>query len=193
MNHTHNLYSLFSIAQIFIFYSIEMRFSWMRAQSKQDVDTLRNFITMRIVTITMKRLALATVLMGKVCSLHLPPLLVQLKSNSHKPTTLASVPVVRLSASYANWMLTCVLHTHTHKHYLSFSLSRTHTHTHYYSMSSEEQFPVLSAERERTTNTNNSWATTITTNNTTIARTTKHVNDPTKKSVWNIIIKFKVH
>lgn len=105
--------------------SIETRFSWMRAQSKQDVDTLRNFITKRIVTITMKRLALATVLLGKVCSLHLPPLVIQLKSNSHKPTTLASVPVVRLSASYANWMLTCVLHTHTH--YLSFS--RTYTLT----------------------------------------------------------------
>lgn len=126
-SHTQSLFSFLYCSDLYLC-SIETRFSWMRAQSKQDVDTLRNFITKRIVTITMKWLALATVLLGKVCSLHLPPLVIQLKSNSHKPTTLASVPVVRLSASYANWMLTCVLHTHTQTQTLSFFLSHIHSH-----------------------------------------------------------------
>lgn len=83
----------------------------------------------------------------------------EIKIEFAKPTTLASVPV-RVSASYANWMLTCVSPTHTYRE----TLSHTHSHTrsHYSAQRDEEQLWCALSAR---TNTNNSWAAAYNSNN----------------------------
>lgn len=78
-----------------------------------------------------------------------------------KPTTLASVPV-RVSASYANWMLTCVSPTHTHTYRETLSHTHSHTRSHYSVQRDEEQLWCALSAR---TNTNNSWAAAYNSNN----------------------------